>query len=305
MLDPELQWRRDRHRRRASAPSPEPLLPLDPEDAYMLYEPTMVTRGVFEHERKREPLDHGQWKPYSQLSPSASLSTPSPPLKRQPKRRLKRSRDNAGDDNDAPRRWPARACDTCSRCGLKGHWANDCPEILCGNCHQPGHRAADCPKSAPCFACGQLGHWVANCPTRGAVKPAAATITGEPSPAPPVSTPLEQPALEWPGANVPTDQLQPGTHVRVWGLKRDRHYNGRFGTVRSYNEERQQYRLTILDRFESEWNRLRRESGMSKEEFAPQMRGCVVDILVHEWDVRVGPAVEIESLWQPRSGRVP
>jgi hypothetical protein len=73
LLDPELQRRRDRHRRSStSAPSPEPLLPLDPEDAYMLYEPTMVTRGVFEHERKREAIDHGQWKPYSQQSPSPS-----------------------------------------------------------------------------------------------------------------------------------------------------------------------------------------------------------------------------------------
>ena len=63
-----------------------------------------------------------------------------------------------------PRRWAARPCDTCVRCGKLGHWASQCSELRCGNCKQLGHRAADCPKPAPCFRCGKLGHWVKDCP---------------------------------------------------------------------------------------------------------------------------------------------
>ena len=67
-------------------------------------------------------------------------------------------------------------CDRCERCGLYGHWASACTEMVCGNCNTHGHLACDCPKPAPCFRCGQLGHWSKQCPQRHArtQEPAAA-----------------------------------------------------------------------------------------------------------------------------------
>jgi hypothetical protein len=62
------------------------------------------------------------------------------------------------------RRWDARPCDKCTRCGQLGHWASDCTAMVCGNCNTYGHLARDCPKPAPCFRCGQLGHWSRQCP---------------------------------------------------------------------------------------------------------------------------------------------
>ena len=77
------------------------------------------------------------------------------------------SDSSANEDPAEPHGWRrgvARPWDKCLRCGLLGHWARDCTEIVCGNCKQRGHYAADCPKPAPCFRCGQLGHWAKDCP---------------------------------------------------------------------------------------------------------------------------------------------
>lgn len=76
-------------------------------------------------------------------------------------------RANATEEKE-PRRWAARPCDQCARCGLFGHWASDCTEMVCGNCNTHGHLARDCPKPAPCFRCGELGHWAKQCPQRHA-----------------------------------------------------------------------------------------------------------------------------------------
>jgi hypothetical protein len=72
----------------------------------------------------------------------------------------------AVSDDVEPRRWDARPCDKCARCGQLGHWASECTAMVCGNCNTVGHLARDCPKPAPCFRCGQLGHWSKQCPQR-------------------------------------------------------------------------------------------------------------------------------------------
>ena len=104
--------------------------------------------------------DGDQFYPEEYGSTPEADSSPPEPARRKPSPRQRRS--------PAPKR-PKRvirvpADSACGRCGLRGHCASDCPEVLCGNCHKPGHRAADCPMPAPCFKCGQLGHWVKDCP---------------------------------------------------------------------------------------------------------------------------------------------
>ena len=72
--------------------------------------------------------------------------------------------DDGADSNHQPRRWEARPCDKCTRCGQIGHWASECTAMVCGNCNTYGHLAHECPKPAPCFRCGELGHWSKRCP---------------------------------------------------------------------------------------------------------------------------------------------
>ena len=92
------------------------------------------------------------------------------------------SPENSDDDAAVEsRRWEARPCDKCLRCGEVGHWASDCTAIVCGNCKQVGHRAENCPKPAPCFRCGELGHWAKECPQLcGVVKERPAPAPSQP-----------------------------------------------------------------------------------------------------------------------------
>ena len=93
------------------------------------------------------------------------------------------SEGGSGDGSDSDgesvggsaRRWQARPCDQCVRCGLFGHWASDCPHVLCRNCKQFGHVTAQCPMPVTCFRCRELGHLAADCPV-----PAGAAVADGP-----------------------------------------------------------------------------------------------------------------------------
>jgi len=109
-----------------------------------------------------------------------------------------------------------------------------------------------------------------------------------------------RPPLEWPGSEVADDSLSEGTPVCVWGLPDGYEYyparNGRYGEIIRYHKREQMYELYVLHNFKSWYVSVSR--GLPLEQAKLKIRK--IRIRIQPQYLRVGPAVQIDQLWEPR-----
>jgi len=52
----------------------------------------------------------------------------------------------------------------CFKCGIVGHFANECRKRdSCFKCGQKGHKAYECKREITCYNCGEAGHLSTKC----------------------------------------------------------------------------------------------------------------------------------------------